>query len=135
MLVCQTFTMSDLVMLLHGQHQPLTRIQPQLSQFFTQNYLNGREPTDENIAVSTTHLSVARIKRLLCFCGLVPKCYIFSLFFFPLFSLPDVLQAAAASLVNELEEYITESFVSFCFHSLPSCTMSQQFRICSSRHL
>ncbi|MEQ2168408.1 hypothetical protein GOODEAATRI_014000, partial [Goodea atripinnis] len=50
MLVCQTFTMSDLVMLLHGQHQPLSRIQPQLSQFFTQNYLNGREPSDENIA-------------------------------------------------------------------------------------
>uniref|UniRef100_A0A8C4EN54 BCL2-associated athanogene 6 n=1 Tax=Dicentrarchus labrax TaxID=13489 RepID=A0A8C4EN54_DICLA len=70
MLVCQTFTMSDLVMLLHGQHQPLGRIQPQLSQFFTQNYLNGREPTDENIA------------------------------------------AAADSLVNELEEYITESFSS-----------------------
>ncbi|KAM3614581.1 uncharacterized protein V6R79_016407 [Siganus canaliculatus] len=68
MLVCQTFTMSDLVMLLHGQHQPLGRIQPQLSQFFTQNYLNGREPTDANIA------------------------------------------AAADSLVNELEEYITESF-------------------------
>ncbi|XP_070767380.1 large proline-rich protein BAG6 isoform X4 [Enoplosus armatus] len=68
MLVCQTFTMSDLVMLLHGQHQPLGRIQPQLSQFFTQNYLSGREPTDENIA------------------------------------------AAADSLVNELEEYITESF-------------------------
>ncbi|KAM8870530.1 large proline-rich protein BAG6 isoform 2-T2 [Spinachia spinachia] len=68
MLVCQTFTMSDLVMLLHGQHQPLGRIQPQLSQFFTQNYLNGREPTDENIA------------------------------------------AAAESLVNELEEYISESF-------------------------
>ncbi|XP_041649327.1 large proline-rich protein BAG6 isoform X2 [Cheilinus undulatus] len=68
MLVCQTFTMSDLVMLLHGQHQPLGRIQPQLSQFFTQNYLNGREPTDANIA------------------------------------------AAAESLVNELEEYITESF-------------------------
>lgn len=52
MLVCQTFTMSDLVMLLHGQHQPLGRIQPQLSQFFTQSYLNGREPTDHNIAVS-----------------------------------------------------------------------------------
>lgn len=52
MLVCQTFTMSDLVMLLHGQHQPLSRIQPQLLQFFTQNYLNGREPTDENISVS-----------------------------------------------------------------------------------
>ncbi|XP_013770831.1 large proline-rich protein BAG6 [Pundamilia nyererei] len=68
MLVCQTFTMSDLVMLLHGQHQPLSRIQPQLAQFFNQNYLNGREPTDQNIA------------------------------------------AAADSLVNELEEYITESF-------------------------
>ncbi|KAM4568360.1 large proline-rich protein BAG6 isoform 2-T5 [Fundulus diaphanus] len=68
MLVCQTFTMSDLVMLLHGQHQPLSRIQPQLSQFFTQNYLNGQEPTDQNIA------------------------------------------NAAESLVNELEEYITESF-------------------------
>ncbi|XP_040900002.1 large proline-rich protein BAG6 [Toxotes jaculatrix] len=68
MLVCQTFTMSDLVMLLHGQHQPLARIQPQLSQFFTQNYLSGREPTDQNIA------------------------------------------EAADSLVNELEEYITESF-------------------------
>ncbi|XP_030013364.1 large proline-rich protein BAG6 isoform X2 [Sphaeramia orbicularis] len=68
MLVCQTFTMSDLVMLLHGQHQPLGRIQPQLAQFFRQNYLNGREPTDQNIA------------------------------------------AAAENLVNELEEYITESF-------------------------
>uniref|UniRef100_A0A672ZZM2 BCL2-associated athanogene 6 n=1 Tax=Sphaeramia orbicularis TaxID=375764 RepID=A0A672ZZM2_9TELE len=70
MLVCQTFTMSDLVMLLHGQHQPLGRIQPQLAQFFRQNYLNGREPTDQNIA------------------------------------------AAAENLVNELEEYITESFSS-----------------------
>lgn len=124
MLVCQTFTMSDLVMLLHGQHQPLTRIQPQLSQFFTQNYLNGREPTDENIAVSTTHLSFVRIKRLLCFCSLVPQCYIFSLFFSLGFSLSDVLQAAAASLVNELEEYITESFVSFYFHSLHGCTIT-----------
>lgn len=57
MLVCQTFTMSDLVMLLHGQHQPLGRIQPQLFQFFTQNYLNGREPSDENISVSTLLLS------------------------------------------------------------------------------
>ncbi|CAF88944.1 unnamed protein product, partial [Tetraodon nigroviridis] len=53
MLVCQTFTMSDLVMLLHGQHQPLSRIQPQLLQFFTHNYLNGREPTDQNISVRT----------------------------------------------------------------------------------
>lgn len=68
MLVCQTFTMSDLVLLLHGQHQPLGRIQPQLAQFFRQNYLNGREPTEQNIA------------------------------------------DAAESLINELEEYITESF-------------------------
>lgn len=52
-MVCQTFTMSDLVLLLHGQHQPLSRIQPQLAQFFTQNYLSGREPTDQNIAVRT----------------------------------------------------------------------------------
>ncbi|XP_056141602.1 large proline-rich protein BAG6 isoform X2 [Lampris incognitus] len=67
-LVCQTFTMSDLVMLFHGQHQPLGRIQPQLAQFFSQSYLNGMEPNDQNIS------------------------------------------AAAEDLVNELEEYITESF-------------------------
>uniref|UniRef100_A0A6Q2Y2Y3 BCL2-associated athanogene 6 n=1 Tax=Esox lucius TaxID=8010 RepID=A0A6Q2Y2Y3_ESOLU len=69
-LVCENFSMVDLVLLLHGQHQPLGRIQPQLAQFFTQHYLNGREPTDQNIA------------------------------------------AAADSLINELEEYITESFSS-----------------------
>ncbi|XP_072317777.1 large proline-rich protein BAG6 isoform X2 [Eucyclogobius newberryi] len=68
MLVCQTFTMSDLVLLLHGQHQPLGRIQPQLAHFFRQNYLSGREPTEQNIA------------------------------------------DAAESLINELEEYISESF-------------------------
>ncbi|KAG7276568.1 hypothetical protein CRUP_019618 [Coryphaenoides rupestris] len=67
-LVCQSFSMSDLVLLLHGQHQPLGRIQPQLARFFTHNYLNDQEPTDHNIT------------------------------------------AAADSLVNELEEYITESF-------------------------
>ncbi|XP_077576155.1 large proline-rich protein BAG6 isoform X2 [Stigmatopora nigra] len=51
-LVCQTFTMSDLVMLLHANHQPLGRIQPRLAQFFHQSYLGGREPTDENIAAA-----------------------------------------------------------------------------------
>ncbi|XP_077455279.1 large proline-rich protein BAG6-like isoform X2 [Stigmatopora argus] len=51
-LVCQTFTMSDLVMLLHANHQPLGRIQPRLAQFFHQSYLGGREPTDENIATA-----------------------------------------------------------------------------------
>ncbi|XP_014020752.1 large proline-rich protein BAG6 isoform X2 [Salmo salar] len=69
-LVCQNFSMVDLVLLLHGQNQPLGRIQTQLSQFFTQHYLNGSEPTDHNVA------------------------------------------AAADGLVNELEEYITESFSS-----------------------
>nr|XP_029535686.1 large proline-rich protein BAG6-like isoform X2 [Oncorhynchus nerka] len=69
-LVCQNFSMVDLVLLLHGQNQPLGRIQTQLSQFFTQHYLNGSEPTDHNIAV------------------------------------------AADGLINELEEYITESFSS-----------------------
>lgn len=48
-----------------------------------------------------------------------------------MFSLSDVLQAAAASLVNELEEYITESFVSFGFHSLCGCTITLQLRICT----
>uniref|UniRef100_A0A4W5N8D9 BCL2-associated athanogene 6 n=1 Tax=Hucho hucho TaxID=62062 RepID=A0A4W5N8D9_9TELE len=69
-LVCQNFSMVDLVLLLHGQNQPLGRIQTQLSQFFTQHYLNGSEPTDHNVA------------------------------------------AAADGLINELEEYITESFSS-----------------------
>lgn len=55
-LVCQTFSMSDLVLLLHGQHQPLSRIRPQLSQFFTQNYLNGREATDQNITAAAEDL-------------------------------------------------------------------------------
>ncbi|KAM9723751.1 LOW QUALITY PROTEIN: large proline-rich protein BAG6-like, partial [Menidia menidia] len=68
LLVCQSFTMADLVLLLHGQHQPLSRIQPQITAFFSQNYLGGQPPTDHNIT------------------------------------------AAADSLVNELEGYITESF-------------------------
>lgn len=156
MLVCQTFTMSDLVMLLHGQHQPLGRIQPQLSQFFTQNYLNGREPTDDNIAVSTTHQLTFFPFLLIC-CLLqceysylnnhaylkvdsatVPLIIVpiyVGLFFsyscayglttvqqlyFPLTKLKSFFsscssvfrpQAAADSLVNELEGYITESFV------------------------
>lgn len=101
MLVCQLFTMSDLVMLLHGQHQPLSRIQPMLSQFFTENYLSGREPTDQNIAVSppASCLQIFNLDPL----------FIGSPASFP--------QAAADSLVNELEEYITESFVSHHFTS------------------
>ncbi|XP_061097567.1 large proline-rich protein BAG6 [Conger conger] len=55
-LVCQNFSMLDLVLLLHGQHQPLSRIQPQLTQFFTEHYLHGREPTDANIAAGADEL-------------------------------------------------------------------------------
>uniref|UniRef100_A0A667XJG9 Large proline-rich protein BAG6 n=1 Tax=Myripristis murdjan TaxID=586833 RepID=A0A667XJG9_9TELE len=51
-LVCQSFSMVDMVLLLHGNAQPLSRIQPQLTDFFTEHYLQGREPTDVNIAVT-----------------------------------------------------------------------------------
>lgn len=51
-LVCQSFSMVDIVLLLHGNAQPLSRIQPQLTDFFTVHYLQGREPTDANTAVS-----------------------------------------------------------------------------------
>lgn len=51
-LVCQNFSMVDMVLLLHGQHQPLGRIQPQLAQFFIEHFLQGREPTEANITVS-----------------------------------------------------------------------------------
>ncbi len=44
--------MVDMVLLLHGQHQPLGRIQPHLAQFFTEHFLQGREPTEANITVS-----------------------------------------------------------------------------------
>ncbi|XP_018609990.2 large proline-rich protein BAG6 isoform X1 [Scleropages formosus] len=55
-LVCQSFSMVDMVLLLHGQHQPLSRIQPQLTEFFTEHYLHGREPTDANIASAAEDL-------------------------------------------------------------------------------
>ena len=51
-LVCQSFSMVDMVLLLHGNAQPLSRIQPQLNAFFTQHYLQGRPATDANITVS-----------------------------------------------------------------------------------
>ncbi|KAG7457534.1 hypothetical protein MATL_G00228150 [Megalops atlanticus] len=55
-LVCQSFSMVDMVLLLHGQHQPLSRLQPQLTQFFQEQYLHGREPTDANIAAAAEEL-------------------------------------------------------------------------------
>uniref|UniRef100_A0A673YLM3 Large proline-rich protein BAG6 n=1 Tax=Salmo trutta TaxID=8032 RepID=A0A673YLM3_SALTR len=48
-LVGQSFSMVDMVLLLHGNAQPLSRIQPQLADFFNQHYLQGPEPTDANI--------------------------------------------------------------------------------------
>ncbi|XP_058609918.1 large proline-rich protein BAG6 isoform X4 [Onychostoma macrolepis] len=55
-LVCQSFSMVDMVLLLHGNPQPLSRIQPQLMAFFTEHYLQGREPTDANIASAAEDL-------------------------------------------------------------------------------
>ncbi|MCI4386021.1 hypothetical protein PGIGA_G00057350 [Pangasianodon gigas] len=55
-LVCQNFSMVDMVLLLHGQSQPLSRIQPQLAQFFSEHYLQGREPTEANIAAAADNL-------------------------------------------------------------------------------
>ncbi|XP_066515204.1 large proline-rich protein BAG6 isoform X2 [Hoplias malabaricus] len=55
-LVCQNFSMVDMVLLLHGQAQPLSRIQPQLAQFFSEHYLQGREPTEANITAAANDL-------------------------------------------------------------------------------
>ncbi|XP_052440852.1 large proline-rich protein BAG6 isoform X1 [Carassius gibelio] len=55
-LVCQSFSMVDMVLLLHGNPQPLSRIQPQLTAFFVEHYLRGREPTDANIASAAEDL-------------------------------------------------------------------------------
>uniref|UniRef100_A0A8C8RNN7 BCL2-associated athanogene 6 n=1 Tax=Pelusios castaneus TaxID=367368 RepID=A0A8C8RNN7_9SAUR len=55
-LICQNFSMVDVVMLLHGQFQPLQRVQPQLRRFFHQQYLGGREPSDTNVRVATHSL-------------------------------------------------------------------------------
>ncbi|XP_074469405.1 large proline-rich protein BAG6 [Sebastes fasciatus] len=55
-LVCQSFSMVDMVLLLHGNAQPLSRIQPQLTDFFSEHYLQGREPTDANIATAAEDL-------------------------------------------------------------------------------
>ncbi|XP_035769091.1 large proline-rich protein BAG6 [Neolamprologus brichardi] len=55
-LVCQSFSMVDMVLLLHGNAQPLRRIQPQLTDFFTEHYLQDQEPTDANIAAAAEDL-------------------------------------------------------------------------------
>ncbi|KAI3358379.1 hypothetical protein L3Q82_014694, partial [Scortum barcoo] len=55
-LVCQSFSMVDMVLLLHGNAQPLSRIQTQLTDFFNEHYLQDREPTDANIASAAENL-------------------------------------------------------------------------------
>ncbi|XP_033831005.1 large proline-rich protein BAG6 [Periophthalmus magnuspinnatus] len=55
-LLCQSFSMVDMVLLLHGNAQPLSRIQPQLTRFFSQQYLQGREPTPRNIQSASEEL-------------------------------------------------------------------------------
>lgn len=74
-LVCQSFSMVDMVVLLHGNHQPLSRIQPELATFFNEHYLNGQEPTDANIAVCLALFlfwkSLSTIKTEKTFSGLV----------------------------------------------------------------
>uniref|UniRef100_A0A8C5S104 BAG cochaperone 6 n=1 Tax=Laticauda laticaudata TaxID=8630 RepID=A0A8C5S104_LATLA len=88
-LICQNFSMVDMVMLLHGQFQPLQRIQPQLSRFFREEYLHGQEPTDRNVRMATY------------------------------------------SLINGLEEYVRESFVSLIplfWHPSLNCEAREHMR-------
>uniref|UniRef100_A0AAQ5Y0R9 Large proline-rich protein BAG6 n=1 Tax=Amphiprion ocellaris TaxID=80972 RepID=A0AAQ5Y0R9_AMPOC len=51
-MVCQSISLVDVVLLLHGNAQPLSRIQSQLCDFFTEHYLQGQEPTDANITAA-----------------------------------------------------------------------------------
>uniref|UniRef100_A0A8K9XB66 Large proline-rich protein BAG6 n=1 Tax=Oncorhynchus mykiss TaxID=8022 RepID=A0A8K9XB66_ONCMY len=55
-LVGHSFSMVDMVLLLHGNAQPISRIQPQLTDFFNQHYLQGPEPTDANINAASEDL-------------------------------------------------------------------------------
>lgn len=62
-------------MLLHGQFQPLQRIQPQLSRFFREEYLRGQEPTERNVRVSGPSSPSAGVPQLSCFLQpLAPVC-------------------------------------------------------------
>ncbi|KAM6183242.1 large proline-rich protein BAG6 isoform 5-T7 [Erethizon dorsatum] len=61
-LLCQNFSMVDVVMLLHGHFQPLQRLQPQLRSFFHQHYLGGQEPTPGNIRMAT-HTLIAGLEE------------------------------------------------------------------------
>ncbi|XP_068106425.1 large proline-rich protein BAG6 isoform X2 [Hyperolius riggenbachi] len=55
-LICHHFSLVDVVMLLHGQSQPLQTLQPQLRSFFLQQYLRQADPTPQNIQTASRNL-------------------------------------------------------------------------------
>ncbi|XP_053329455.1 large proline-rich protein BAG6 [Spea bombifrons] len=55
-LICHHFSLVDMVMLLHGQSQPLQNLQPQLRSFFLQQYLHQADPTPQNIQMASRNL-------------------------------------------------------------------------------
>ncbi|XP_053577930.1 large proline-rich protein BAG6 isoform X2 [Bombina bombina] len=55
-LICHHFSLVDMVMLLHGQPQPLQNLQPQLRSFFLQQYLHQADPTPHNIQMASRNL-------------------------------------------------------------------------------
>ncbi|XP_040261907.1 large proline-rich protein BAG6 isoform X1 [Bufo bufo] len=55
-LICHHFSLVDMVMLLHGQSQPLQNLQPQLRSFFLQEYLHQADPTPQNIQMASRNL-------------------------------------------------------------------------------
>nr|DBA20526.1 TPA: hypothetical protein GDO54_017297 [Pyxicephalus adspersus] len=56
-LICHHFSLVDMVMLLHGQSQPLQNLQPQLRSFFLQEYLHQADPTPQNIQMASRNLT------------------------------------------------------------------------------
>ncbi|KAM5146852.1 large proline-rich protein BAG6 isoform 2-T2 [Mantella aurantiaca] len=56
-LICHHFSLVDVVMLLHGQSQPLQNLQPQLRSFFLQQYLRQADPTPQNIQTASRNLT------------------------------------------------------------------------------
>ncbi|KAM8840950.1 LOW QUALITY PROTEIN: large proline-rich protein BAG6-like [Spinachia spinachia] len=54
--VCQSFSMIDMILLLHGNAEPLSRIQPQVTDFFNEHYLQEREPSNANIETAADQL-------------------------------------------------------------------------------
>uniref|UniRef100_A0A8C5MTZ2 BCL2-associated athanogene 6 n=1 Tax=Leptobrachium leishanense TaxID=445787 RepID=A0A8C5MTZ2_9ANUR len=55
-LICHHFSLVDMVMLIHGQSEPLQNLQPQLRSFFLQQYLHQADPTPHNIQMASRNL-------------------------------------------------------------------------------